>query len=283
MKPILDITNSNGFENGIFKRMLKSKYNKLIYLCDIGSCDNNKINYYKKTLLNIFDNDSIEASDLLLLTEYEGIPINIILFDRFKKLKRKDKTSTLTDISNMVLAGDKVILLDFLNSGYNVPAQLTYLNCKHMHSKHVMNMSNLIVFSDICFNSKCLNISKDKYNTLDYSDFEIEYGKQNTTRHIPSLKKERIVCAAIHYKDDNKYASSPKNIEKGFVACGLNHPNCKDTLTRIFDYPEDTIHGFITSHNRFLDSKEALPIAKQARQVKHKQSPLDILVNDDLY
>lgn len=108
------------------------------------------------------------------------------------------------------------------------------------------------------------------------------------------MKEEYILCASIWYKDlplekiisDN---CNPKNVDRGVCFSGFRHPHCMYTMTSITGKPTNDkigehIQGFLTSHNRFVDRKEALVIALNMNQV------LDIenirgnsLYSEDLY
>jgi len=35
-----------------------------------------------------------------------------------------------------------------------------------------------------------------------------------------------IICAAIWFKDGNKYSHQPRNVDSGLVVCGRRHHNC---------------------------------------------------------
>lgn len=39
-------------------------------------------------------------------------------------------------------------------------------------------------------------------------------------------RPEDIRCAAIYYNDGNEYPHQPRNIDIGYVLCGLRHHNC---------------------------------------------------------
>ena len=83
-------------------------------------------------------------------------------------------------------------------------------------------------------------------------------------------KVEYILCAAIHYKDNRVYPAQPTNIDTGIVALGYRHKNCYDAMT-ILGYDMQLVNrthqGFLTSHNRYVDRKEAYQIAKNAGQL----------------
>lgn len=85
---------------------------------------------------------------------------------------------------------------------------------------------------------------------------------------IESEKKdtERILCAAIWYKDLQTAFRLPVNIKSGIVVLGYRHPDCISmvlTLTgkRTVELADDgvgkTVQGFLTSKNRFLNRTEA--------------------------
>lgn len=98
---------------------------------------------------------------------------------------------------------------------------------------------------------------------------------------------EKIVCAAIHYKNFPRTVSQYmcSNIEEGVVLCGLRHPNiigqCISLLEkRQFEMGEYT-QGFITTKNRFLNRQEAAILWKeQGNKLKYSQNEL---FSEDLY
>ncbi len=76
-------------------------------------------------------------------------------------------------------------------------------------------------------------------------------------------QKEFILCAAVNYK--------------GIIVSGYRHGDCADVLKDLLsehigfvDTPERKDQGFLTSHNRFVDRKEAFVIAKANNQIWHK-------------
>lgn len=89
------------------------------------------------------------------------------------------------------------------------------------------------------------------------------------------MKKEYILCAAIWVDNGNNYEGHhPKNIENGFVVCGLRHCNCFTTLSFIWNNDiervailRSAVQGFLTSDNRFVDRKEAYKIAFDNDQI----------------
>lgn len=84
--------------------------------------------------------------------------------------------------------------------------------------------------------------------------------------------KERILCAAIWYKEQNTPMYRPLNADVGCVVLGHRHPHCIHTFKALTGKrtvtPEcgEHIQGFLTSDNRFVDRKEALNIAIEAGQ-----------------
>jgi len=105
---------------------------------------------------------------------------------------------------------------------------------------------------------------------------------------------EYITCSAIWYKDLPTQTYPPKNIDKGIVVCGHRHSNCIDIVKSLSglrtvkispDGVGESVQGFITNTNRFVDRLEALKIATMASQVSVDQlhNPLIGLFSEDLY
>lgn len=99
------------------------------------------------------------------------------------------------------------------------------------------------------------------------------------------MKKEYILCAAIWFDDGKKYAHQPKNINTGLVLCGWRHgcifPQIGGLVgerQQLGIYEKD--QGFLTSHNRFVDRKEAAKIAVDNNQC---DSDNTFLFSEDLY
>ncbi len=102
-------------------------------------------------------------------------------------------------------------------------------------------------------------------------------------------KKQYIICAAIWFKDGNKYNHQPTNIDSGLVVCGRRHHNCFLTafeLNRgkhtedLVKFKESAIQGFLTSDNFFVDRNEAGQIAFNASQTDGFKK---YLFSEDLY
>ena len=107
---------------------------------------------------------------------------------------------------------------------------------------------------------------------------------------------EYITCAAIWYKDLPTQTYPPKNINKGIVVCGHRHSNCIDIMKSLAglrttqfgpDSVGETVQGFMTSKNRFVDRQEAMAIAKTTGQVdlsnNNLNNPMIGLFSEDLY
>jgi hypothetical protein len=85
------------------------------------------------------------------------------------------------------------------------------------------------------------------------------------------MTKEKILCAAIWYKDipllKNDIPSSllrPINCNKGIVFCGYRHSHCMYQMVAIIGKAQyevgEEIQGFLTNLNRFVDRKEGAKI-----------------------
>jgi hypothetical protein len=108
------------------------------------------------------------------------------------------------------------------------------------------------------------------------------------------MKTEYITCAAIWYKELPNQHFPPKNIKEGLVVCGHRHHNCIDimatlgklrTVTFSPDGVGESIQGFMTSRNRFVDRLEAAEIAINSGQVDRENldNPIIGLFSEDLY
>lgn len=87
-----------------------------------------------------------------------------------------------------------------------------------------------------------------------------------------NIEKEKIICAAIWYKDlklkkpevlDIK-GFRPVNCDKGIVFSGWRHGNCLYQMVAITGLNQhqagEEIQGFLTNKNRFVDRKEGSQI-----------------------
>lgn len=104
---------------------------------------------------------------------------------------------------------------------------------------------------------------------------------------IPEIE-ERILCAAIWYKNAESAPHQPINIDKGVVMSGWRHCCIIAAVKGMFNlrttkFGEDavgeSVQGFITSKNRFLDRREAYKLfIEQGFEPEFEQ-----LYSEDLY
>jgi hypothetical protein len=77
------------------------------------------------------------------------------------------------------------------------------------------------------------------------------------------VHQEYLMCSAIHYQDKGMYSHQPKNIKSGFVVCGRRHHNCLATVGLLKGKTSiETVQGFLTNEDNFVDREEAARIAK---------------------
>ncbi len=106
--------------------------------------------------------------------------------------------------------------------------------------------------------------------------------------------KEYITCAAIWYKELPTSWIRPKNIDSGLVICGHRHAHCIAVLKTLAglrtvqfgpDSVGESVQGFMTNLNRFVERPEAMDIAVNAGQVEPTKlhNPLIRLFSEDLY
>ena len=105
---------------------------------------------------------------------------------------------------------------------------------------------------------------------------------------------EKIICAAIWYKEFPLIKPevlqirgfAPYNVDCGVVFCGWRHPNCLYQMVAITGKADhemgESIQGFLTNKNRFVDREEGMIIAKAAGQVEDTYSETR-LFSEDLY
>lgn len=88
-------------------------------------------------------------------------------------------------------------------------------------------------------------------------------------------KQEFIICSAVWFKDEYQYSEQPINVGLGFVVCGRRHNNCFQVFNMINkDFTitkENTICGFLTNTNRFVDRKEGFVIAQKQNQLLYPE------------
>ncbi len=104
--------------------------------------------------------------------------------------------------------------------------------------------------------------------------------------HTPPIQEssERILCAAIWYKDFEKPVHSPINIDKGIVMCGFRHGHIIGqhfSLTgksawKMGEYEQ----GFLTTKNRFLNRVDAHKLFIETGNTPEFS---DELYSEDLY
>lgn len=104
------------------------------------------------------------------------------------------------------------------------------------------------------------------------------------------MNKEYIICAAIWFKDLPDHSLRCLNtVDKGFVVAGWRHGNVVETVKILSnlrtvklspDGVGETVQGFLTNTNRFVDRKEAGQIAYSSGQI---DKPTDCLFSEDLY
>lgn len=103
-------------------------------------------------------------------------------------------------------------------------------------------------------------------------------------------KKEYIICAAIYYDDGKHHPHQPKGVLTGVVVCGRRHHNCIGILSMIWeslDYKGNTIQGFLTNKDRFVNRSVAYTIARDADQLLlgdyQKNDEKYCLTSEDIY
>ncbi len=103
---------------------------------------------------------------------------------------------------------------------------------------------------------------------------------------------ELIICSAIWYKDLPSQRFLPINIEKGIVVCGHRHSHCIDIVKSLSGLRSvqngensvgETIQGFLTNTNRFVDRYEGFDIAEAKNQLNDRPRYGRTLYSEDLY
>ena len=123
------------------------------------------------------------------------------------------------------------------------------------------------------------------------NDFMNNCNPQNPKLGIGDVRVSTlyIICAAIWFKDDNKYSHQPRNIDSGLVVCGRRHHNCFLTafelnggkrIEGLSEANAKAVQGFLTSNDIFVDRKEAGQIAFDAGQISKLTN---CLFSEDLY
>lgn len=111
-------------------------------------------------------------------------------------------------------------------------------------------------------------------------------------------EKEYILCASIWYKDLQLIKPEileprgfrPYNVDRGVVVSGWRHGNCIYQMCAITgkrDIPAEvgeSIQGFLTNKNRFVDREEGYSIAEKAGQLNDRsRGGSKFLYSEDLY
>lgn len=103
---------------------------------------------------------------------------------------------------------------------------------------------------------------------------------------------ELIICSAIWYKDLPTQRLLPINVDKGIVVCGHRHAHCIDIVKMLSglrsvmngnDSVGETIQGFLTNENRFVDRYEGFDIAEAQNQLNDRPRAGRTLYSEDLY
>lgn len=120
------------------------------------------------------------------------------------------------------------------------------------------------------------------------NDFEYTCALNGYSNFKPiKTKGEYIICAAIHYKSDEKFEHQPKNILSGFVLAGWRHFNIMPIATRLGrrTIGPDHTQGFLTNKGEFVGRQMARVIAYNAKQIKTIRSRNHIkdLFSEDIY
>lgn len=96
---------------------------------------------------------------------------------------------------------------------------------------------------------------------------------------------ESILCAAIWYKKVDRASHRPINTPGGVVLCGYRHGNIISQVVALTGKKQfelgESIQGFLTSRNRFVDREEAAKIHIQ-NGGKLNYSTTD-LFSEDIY
>lgn len=87
---------------------------------------------------------------------------------------------------------------------------------------------------------------------------------------------EKILCAAIWYKNiEPRAVHRPKNTPGGVVLCGYRHGNVISQVVALTNKKHhelgESVQGFLTNENRFVDRKEGAVIAYNAFQVNDRR------------
>lgn len=124
-----------------------------------------------------------------------------------------------------------------------------------------------------------------------YLSNRIEYWHSYTIEKNP----ERILCAAVHFPETFTYSNGnlqsqeipkPLGIKSGTVIAGRRHGDCYAVYLALTGNRkiENSIDGFLTVSNKFIDRTEAFQIAKLAKQLlSHVDRNSNWLCSEMLY
>jgi len=106
---------------------------------------------------------------------------------------------------------------------------------------------------------------------------------------------EKIICSAIWFRElpleDSEVLKirgfGPYNILYGVVLCGWRHPNCIYQMVAItglsMHEAGESVQGFLTDTNRFVDREEGAKIALEIKQIDKLNYSKTLLYSEDLY
>ena len=96
---------------------------------------------------------------------------------------------------------------------------------------------------------------------------------------------EKILVAAIWFKDFEAVPFAPVNINKGLVICGYRHNHISSVMTALYKKHllecGEYVHGFLTNQGRFVDRKQGAKIFAETGGVFGFMA--EELFSDDLY
>lgn len=88
---------------------------------------------------------------------------------------------------------------------------------------------------------------------------------------MTDIKKEFIICSAVHFDDKKVRNNQPTNVYSGIVIAGRRHHNCFYVLKELGLEPQitkdNTTPGFLTNLDRFVTRKEGFKIALNQNQI----------------
>lgn len=92
-----------------------------------------------------------------------------------------------------------------------------------------------------------------------------------------SERQRRVVCAAVKYTDGTMLVG-PRHFDAVMNAQYHRFFNGGEAPTE-----NRGVQGFLDQFGAFMDRFEALTIAQEAGQIRHKTHPADRLFSEDLY